>query len=45
MAQRAGALAPGTAFDAAFSIDADHFRGGWQLTLKDFRDASDKAAD
>ena len=41
----ARALAPGSTLDTAFTIDADHFSGGWQLTLKDFRDASDKAAD
>ncbi len=45
MADRAGALVPGAALDTAFSIDADYFSGGWQLTLKDLRDASDKAWD
>ena len=45
MADRAGGLVLGTALDTAFSIDADYFSGGWQLTLKDFRDATDKAAD
>ena len=45
MADRGRALAPGCTLDTAFTIDTDHFRGGWQLTLKDFRDVSDKAAD
>ena len=45
MAERARGLARGSTIDAAFTVDVDHFNGGWQLTLKDFRDASDKAAD
>ena len=44
MAERARGLARGSTIDAAFTVDTDHFNGGWQLTLKDFRHASDKAA-
>ncbi len=44
LAERARNLARGSTIDAAYTIDADHFNGGWELTLKDFRDASDKAA-
>ena len=45
MADRACGLTPGSTIDAAYTIDTDHFRGGWQLTLKDFRHASDKGGD
>ncbi len=38
-------LARGSTIDAASTVDIDHFNGGWQLTRKDFRDASDKAAE
>ena len=44
MAERARGLARGSTIDAAFTVDTNHFNGGWQLTLKDFRHASDKAA-
>ena len=44
MAERARNLARGSTIDAAFSVDADYFSGGWQLTLKDFRGDSDKEA-
>ena len=37
MAERQDGLSLGTALDAAFSIEPDTYRGGWQLILRDFR--------
>ena len=45
MAERARGLARDSAIDAAYTIHTDHFRGGWQLTLRDFRDAAGKGTD
>jgi len=37
MAERLEGLETGSLLDAAFSVEADTYNGGWQLILKDFR--------
>jgi single-stranded-DNA-specific exonuclease len=44
MGDRIEGLAPGTLLDAAFTVEPDDYRGGWQLYLKDFRRAEDSLA-
>ena len=40
MGDRIDGLEPGQALDAAFSIERDYYWGGWQLVLRDFREAA-----
>ena len=39
MAERANGLRRDTRLDAAYTIEADTYNGGWQLVLEDFREA------
>ena len=39
MGDRIDGLEPSQALDAAFSIERDYYWGGWQLVLRDFREA------
>ena len=39
MAERADGLRRDTRLDAAYTIEADTYHGGWQLVLEDFREA------
>jgi len=39
MAERANGLRRDTRLDAAYTIEADTYNGGWQLVLQDFREA------
>ncbi len=39
MAERARGLRRDTRLDAAYTIEADTYNGGWQLVLQDFREA------
>ena len=39
MAEHAAGLATGYMLDAAFTVEADDYRGGWQLVLKDLQPA------
>ena len=39
MAERARGLRRDTRLDAAYTIEADTYHGGWQLVLEDFREA------
>ena len=39
MGDRIDSLEPSQALDAAFSIECDYYWGGWQLVLRDFREA------
>ncbi len=42
MGDRINGLEPGQALDAAFSIERDYYWGGWQLVLRDFREAENE---